>query len=531
MSRCVCGITQAEKFRSRTRWAAALFVASLASAATAAPADKVSAVRSLASRVGPVLGSVTACANIQQSRIQPIVDKFRMVIKQVSSSDAEREELSRLFESSVAVGRKAIATGTLDCETANRQLAGLEQSLSEDPVSTHAVSTPTGSITVPPKLPGLAQGVTDTEIRFGIVVPLSGAFEAVGRQMKIGIDTAFNRANDAGGIGGRMLRLIPADDESDPAKTPGAMERLYEQEKVFGFIGNVGTVTAAAAIPFALEHRVLFFGAFTGAQVLRNDPPDRYVFNYRASSTEEIQAIVQHLLKASRLQPKQIAVFSAQDAYGDDDFAGVTKAIRMHGLDPSGMVRLSFSRNTLNVDEAIKQLRSVRPAKLVKAVILFAPYRTAAKFIEGTRDLYPGMIYANLAGVGTNMLADELTLLGPRFTRNVIVTEVVPPVAGYSNAAQEYKGALAKYFPGEKPASVSLEAYIAANLLIEAMKRVDPPPLLDTEKLIDALESMHGVDLGLGAELNFGRAEHQASHKVWGSTLDDKGQYVPLDLQ
>ncbi|WP_436428929.1 hypothetical protein, partial [Enterococcus faecium] len=30
--------------------------------------------------------------------------------------------------------------------------------------------------------------------------------------MKLGIDAAFNRVNDAGGVEGRMLRLIAADD-------------------------------------------------------------------------------------------------------------------------------------------------------------------------------------------------------------------------------------------------------------------------------------------------------------------------------
>jgi len=560
MFRHIYGITQAQKFRSCVWWVA-LFVTSLANAATAAPADNVSVVRSLANSVGPVLGSVKACPNIPQSRVLPIADEFRLVIKRVSSSEAEQEELARLFESSVAEGSKAIASGKLDCEEASRQLAELEQSLSKDPTQSSKDSTPSskdstpsGSITVPPSRPALpkppaattlaaantTQGVTDTEIRFGIVVPLSGAFEAVGRQMKIGIDTAFNRTNDAGGINGRMLRLIPADDQSDPALTPGAMKQLYEQEKVFGFIGNVGTATAAAAVPFVLKQRVLLFGAFTGAQVLRNDPPDRYVFNYRASSNEEIQAIVQYLLKVRRLQPRQIAVFSAQDAYGDDDFAAVAKAIRKHGMDESGMIRLSYNRNTLNVDDAVKHLRSPNmeakespkmPARQIKAVIMFAPYRMAAKFIERTRDLYPAMMYANMAGVGTTKLADELTLLGPRFTRNVVVTQVAPPVSGYSNAVLDYKKALAKYFPGEKPAYVSLEAYIAASILIEAMKRVEPPASLDTEKLVDALEDMRGVDLGLGTELSFGRTEHQASHKVWGSTIDQQGQYVPLDLQ
>ena len=47
------------------------------------------------------------------------------------------------------------------------------------------------------------------------------------------------------------------------------MQQLYDKDQVFGFVGNVGTPTAAVALPFALDHRLLFFGAFTGASILR----------------------------------------------------------------------------------------------------------------------------------------------------------------------------------------------------------------------------------------------------------------------
>ena len=124
------------------------------------------------------------------------------------------------------------------------------------------------------------QGVSDKEILFGMAAPLSGASRELGRQMKIGVETAFNQINSAGGVNGRLLQLVAADDGYEPQKTADAMHLLYDKEKVFGFIGNVGTPTAAVALPFALDHRALFFGAFTGASLLRRDPPDRYVFNY-----------------------------------------------------------------------------------------------------------------------------------------------------------------------------------------------------------------------------------------------------------
>ena len=106
------------------------------------------------------------------------------------------------------------------------------------------------------------------------------------------------------------------------------MKRLYEKDQIFAVVGNVGTPTAAVALPYALDRKMLFFGAFTGAGLLRSDPPDRYVFNYRASYAEETSAMVHYLVKVKRLKPSQIAVFAQQDAYGDSGFVGVTKFVR-----------------------------------------------------------------------------------------------------------------------------------------------------------------------------------------------------------
>ena len=39
------------------------------------------------------------------------------------------------------------------------------------------------------------------------------------------------------------------------------------------------------------------------------------------------------------------------------------------------------------------------------------------------------------------------------------------------------------------------------------------------------------LDLGLGASLSFGRAEHQASHKIWGTALDETGKYQAIELE
>src|SRR6266852_2602305 len=505
-----------------------LFSALLAGIAGAAAGDKTDVVRGLAGRVGPIIGSALACRDIARPRIQAIVDKFTAVIKEASSNEAERSDLTQAFDRSVADGRGAVTTRRTDCRSADRQLADLERSIAGPgpglaPSSAAAATAPTAPVAAGSPV----RGVTDQEIRFGMAAPFSGSAKELGRQMKLGIDTAFNRVNDAGGVEGRMLKLIAADDGYEPTRTADAMKQLYEKDQVFGIIGNVGTPTAVVAAPFALERRMLFFVAFTGANVLRNDPPYRYVFNYRASYAEETDALVRYLVKLRRIPPRQIAVFAQQDTYGDSGFAGVAKAVRSLGVSDAAIVRLNYQRNTVDVDDAVNQLKLQKPP--IKAVVMVAAYRAAARFIEKTHDLFPGMIYTNVSFVGSTALGDELMLLGPRYASGVIVTQVVPAVSGYSSIVLEYKNALARYFPGEAPDYVSLEGYVAANVLIQGIKRAGPQ--LDTEKLIDVLENTRNFDLGLGANLGFGRAEHQASHKIWGTALDDNGKYQAIELE
>ena len=372
------------------------------------------------------------------------------------------------------------------------------------------------------------RGVTDTEIRFGIAAPFTGPAKELGQNMRLGIETAFRAANANGGIFGRQLRLVAADDGYDPTRTGPAMKQLFEKDQVFGLIGNVGTPTAVVALPYALDRKMLFFGAFTGAGLLRSDPPDRYVFNYRASYAEETEALVHYLVKVRKLKPRQIAVFAQQDAYGDAGFAGVAKAFRsIPGGDENNILRLNYQRNTVDVDDAVAQLQKSKIP--IKAVIMVPAYRAAAKFIEKTRDAYPDMIYASVSFVGSTALANELMLLGRKYASGVIVTQVVPVVDGHSSLVLDYKSALAKYFPGEAPDYVSLEGYVTASIMISALKRNGPQ--LDTERLVETFENLRGLDLGLGTPVSFGRSEHQAVHRVWGSQLDDTGHYQSIDLQ
>ncbi|HET7786806.1 MAG TPA: ABC transporter substrate-binding protein [Myxococcales bacterium] len=370
------------------------------------------------------------------------------------------------------------------------------------------------------------RGVTDTEITFGISAPFSGPAKELGRGMKTGIDIAFAAVNEAGGVNGRKLKLVALDDGYEPERTKAAMKELAETRKVFGFLGNVGTPTAEVAVPYALEKKMLFFGPFTGAGLLRREPPDRYVFNYRASYAEETAAMVKYLVSVRRIPIDDIAVFAQQDGYGDAGFNGVARMLRKYNRDPQKALRVGYQRNTSDVAQAVEQ---VLAHKRIRAVVMVPTYKAAARFIDKVKAERPDMIFGSVSFVGSQALADELMSMSPKDADGVMVTQVVPLPQSNSTAVLRYQELLPRYSLGEKPDFVSLEGYLAANLLIEGLRKAGRD--FTTETLIDALESLRGVDLGVGAPMSFGMSEHQASHKVWGTVLDATGVFRNIDLE
>jgi branched-chain amino acid transport system substrate-binding protein len=368
----------------------------------------------------------------------------------------------------------------------------------------------------------------DPELVFGMAAPLSGAARDVGKDVRTGIEVAFAAQNESGGVNGRRLKLLVADDGSEPARTEAAVKDLIYGRKVFGIIGNVGTAGAELAVPLANEKGVLFFGAVSGASFLRNNPPDRYVFNYRASYAEETAAIVKYLVDVRRIAPARIAVFTQDDAFGDAGFEGVARIMRQYRHDPAKVLRVRYRRNTADVDVAVRDV--AKHAKDLGAVVMVATYKASARFIERLRDAkVRGLVYTNVSDVGANMLAEELATLGPGYGEGVVITQVVPLPTAKATTILKYQEQMKKHAPSEKPGFLSLEGWIAARLLIEGVQRAGKGASVDA--VIDALESIRGLDLGIGTPLGFGPSEHQASHMVWGTVIDAKGQLQPLALQ
>jgi len=355
-------------------------------------------------------------------------------------------------------------------------------------------------------------GVTSDQVTIGMSTALSGPAQTLGQQIKLGVEACFSATNAAGGIAGRKLKLAALDDGYEPNRTGPNMHQLLRDPGVFAILGNVGTPTAVVAVPIANDAKVPFFGAFTGAGILRKTPPDRYVINFRASYEEEMASIIQGLVNNLKIPATSIAFFTQNDAYGDAVFKAGIKALQTTGFgEPAKLIHGRYQRNTVNVEDGLSKILEARHQPTV--VVIVGTYKAAAKFIRLAKQERLSALFVNVSFVGSESLMAEL---GP-LAEGVIVTQVVPPLDTNMPLHKAYLRALGS----ERPTFASLEGYLAAAAFTEGLRRAGQNPT--REGFIDGLETGQAIDFGMGRVTALSKAEHQISHQVWPTIIQGGG--------
>lgn len=352
-------------------------------------------------------------------------------------------------------------------------------------------------------------GFDDETVRVGMSTVLTGPSAGLGLEMRRGVQMRFDAANADGGVHGRKLELIALDDGYEPARTAPNMRELIDERDVFAVVGNVGTPTAVVSVPIANEKKVPFFGALTGAGILRRTPPDRYVVNFRASYDQEVKAMIDGLVDEVGIPPERIALFTQNDAYGDAGFSAAVKALSARGYDRIARnTHGRYQRNTLNVEDGLARILDARIEP--RAVIMVGTYRANAKFIRLARRERFRAIFLNLSFVGAEAFAKELDGAGDGM---VVITQVVPPPSAKLPGVTAYRAAL-----GREPATFnSLEGWLAASAFVASLEATGAD--LSREGFLDAVEAASALDVGLGRTHALGPNEHQVSHQVWPTVL------------
>jgi ABC-type branched-subunit amino acid transport system substrate-binding protein len=354
-----------------------------------------------------------------------------------------------------------------------------------------------------------AQGVTKTTILIGQSGPLSGSNKELGEDIRDGAKAYFSKLNAAGGVHGRKIELVTLDDAND-AKRSGENGRiLIEERGVLALFGYASATLSMPALPFVEKNRVPFVGPFTGAEPMRQFRP--FVYNVRASYADELEKIVEFYTITGM---KKFSILHYDDAVGKENLGAVEAALTKRGLKPVSVG--TVKRNQTEIGDAVNGVVKSAPDVVIATTL----YRTTADFIKLAKKAGSGAQFASTSFVGASALANELGIQGA----GVVVAQVVPPYSKSSvPVVKEYQAAMEKLLGKKDYSFTSLESYISAKVLAEAIRRAGPN--LSRESLLKALDTMQNVDVG-GYIVDFSAKDHNGSRFVELTAIGKTGKFA-----
>jgi len=341
-------------------------------------------------------------------------------------------------------------------------------------------------------------GVNASRILIGQSAPLTGANAELGNDIRNGALAYFRRVNEAGGVHGRKIELVSLDDGNTVPKAEANTKKLVEEDGVFALFGYASATLSRPALPIVEKHKVPFLAPFTGADPMRVF--NKYVYNMRGSYAEELEKIVDHF---APLGVKRFSIVHYDDVVGKENFAAVDRALKKRGL---AVVSVAAFKDRANPDIAagVKEIAAGQP----DVVILTTLYKATADFIRVAQKSGLGASMASNSFPGASPLAKELGLDG----KGTIVATVVPPPTKRSlPIVSEYQHDIELQTGDKHYSFTSLESYIGAKVLVEALKRAGPKPT--REALAQALDSMKAFDVG-GYAVSFAPDNHNGSSFV-----------------
>jgi len=163
--------------------------------------------------------------------------------------------------------------------------------------------------------PALAQqGVTDSEIVVGDILPLSGPPALLGAAHNLGVKLAIAETNAKGGINGRKLRLVSEDDGYVVSRTIQGVRKLATVDKVFALTSLSGTAQGLAAMPLVKEIGIPTMATISVFEELYK-PVSKNVFAIGGNHATAAETLVSRM--ADRFPGKKWALISQDDDYGE----------------------------------------------------------------------------------------------------------------------------------------------------------------------------------------------------------------------
>lgn len=345
------------------------------------------------------------------------------------------------------------------------------------------------------------QGVTDTEIVIGDILPLTGPPALLGVAHNLGVKVAVAEANAAGGINGRKLRLISEDDGYVPSRTIQGVRKLINSDKIFAFTSISGTAQAQAAMPILKQSGIPAMAPITTYEGLYK-PTIKNVFAVGYDMADAVAVLVE---KMADLHPgKKWAVISQDDDYGENVRAGFDRAAKQRKLEVvSSQI---FKKGQSDFSSEILKVKQAGAEALMAGGVL-GENIVMTKELERIGHKIPvGVTYVSRVPASAKMMGSA--------GENVYTVDYV-----YLEGSVQGKGfadKIAKFLSSEEQAKVNRYTYTgygSTRALFDAIGRCGKSLTWDCTNA--ELAKVSNLDTGAMTPISFTATNHLAAPKLF----------------
>lgn len=355
-------------------------------------------------------------------------------------------------------------------------------------------------------------GVTDTEILIGDVNIMTGPASFIGRAVSIGSKIAAAEINAAGGVNGRMIRVITEDDGYVPARSFQALTKLIEVDGIFALNGTSGTANVLAMMPLIEENNLPTIVS-TAPNELVYDPVRPSVFTLGGSYSDAFFSQLKYIHENTAPPNAVYGLIRQDDEFGAAVEHGYDRAVKELGLNDG--LRVAFKKGTSNFAAEVVQMNAAGVNVMANGGIISGAANILSEARKLGMEMQAAQVWSENMPLSVNLaaqagydyfVADYVALVGP--------------------ANDAFMAKAAQYASADELPAINRYTYVTyASLLAmaEAMRGCGAD--LTRACTIDNLRKMENFDVGgIVAPLSFNNPQQLSGTAFAVYQLDAKTQ-------
>ena len=229
---------------------------------------------------------------------------------------------------------------------------------------------------------GGKSGGGDT-IKVGALFELTGNVANYGTSTLNGFKMAVDEVNAKGGVNGKKIEVVQADNKSEPSESGNAATKLVTQDKVVAVVGPATSGSVAAAEPILTANKTPLIAPCATAPAItlgKDGKAKPYVF--RACFIDPYQGKIMAEFAAKDLKLKKIAILNDSSS---DYSKGLAEVFEKTFTENGGQIvaKEAFLSKDVDFKAALTKLKAANP----DALYIPGYYEEVSKIIKQAREV------------------------------------------------------------------------------------------------------------------------------------------------